>query len=202
MAKMDQLPAELRQEILQHLDLDSLKSLRQASKDWASLGEEYLISSTFKTYLHRDDFGRLESLSEHPRFPSYIRRLEFNLGEVNEYHARHNTYFMQYLQEPEYRNSLLAEAWTYHGDLKMSKEAYAHKVCNLACLEDTIKRLPNLESIVVSLHNMPGFTNELFQGIWRFPTTRALPRVLTWERFTAILTAVSCEYYSVTLYEF
>ncbi|RDW58071.1 hypothetical protein BP6252_13482 [Coleophoma cylindrospora] len=188
---MDQLPAEIRREILQLLDLDTLKALRQVSKDWADLGEEYMISSTFVTYLHRDDFGRLQSLSEHPRFPSYIRRLEINLGEVNEYHARHNTYFMQYLQDPEYRNSRLNEAWAYHGGLKTLKEVYAPKVCDPSLLEDTFKQLQNLESIAVSLHNMPGFTNELFQGIWRFPTTRALPRVWTWERFTSILTAVS-----------
>jgi len=65
---MEVLPVELRQTILQILDLDSLKSIRLASKAWAFLAEEYLISPSFTTLPHRDDMSRLLAISQHPNF--------------------------------------------------------------------------------------------------------------------------------------
>ena len=65
---MEVLPVELRQTILQILDLESLKSIRLASKAWAFLAEEYLISPSFTTLPHRDDMSRLLAISQHPNF--------------------------------------------------------------------------------------------------------------------------------------
>ncbi|KAL3428392.1 hypothetical protein PVAG01_01901 [Phlyctema vagabunda] len=187
---MEHLPTELRRHILQCLSIPSLKALRQCSKIWGTLGEEYLLDPTYITYPHRDDFTRLKDISKHPRLASYIQRLEFNLGEVNEYHARHNTYFMQYTQEPEYRDQILGEAWAYLAQLKSLKEKYARTVCDEACLRSCFAGLTALKSIAVSLHKVPGFTNSLFESVWRFPSTRSLPRVTTWERFSSLLIAL------------
>jgi hypothetical protein len=93
---MERLPVELRRAVIQHLDIPTIKSLRLTSKAWGALGEEYLVSPLFTALAHRPDIGRLIALSEHPKFSFRIQKLRFNHGEINEYHARHNTYFLQY----------------------------------------------------------------------------------------------------------
>ena len=82
---MERLPNELRQDVLQHLVLSDVKSIRLASKDWARLGADYLIKPTVYTLPHRDDFTRLLQLSRHPLLESYVQRIVFNCGYI-----RHN----------------------------------------------------------------------------------------------------------------
>ena len=76
---MEHLPVELRQTVLQFLDLESLKSIRLTSKAWAVLGEEYLISDSFTTLPHRDDMSRLLSISQHHKFCFRIQNRKLTL---------------------------------------------------------------------------------------------------------------------------
>lgn len=50
---MDLLPVELLRNVIEKLDVSSIKALRLTSRLWASLGEDYLIHSTFNTLPHR-----------------------------------------------------------------------------------------------------------------------------------------------------
>ena len=100
---MEELPIELRRSVLQHVDLTSLKNLRLTSKPWAELGEEYLLSPVFNVFACRPDFNRLHLIAEKEKFKYRIQSLHFNHAEVNEYHARHNTYFLQYMRDTETR---------------------------------------------------------------------------------------------------
>jgi hypothetical protein len=189
---MEHLPIELRRAIIRHVDIPSLKSLRLTSKSWGALGEEYLISSVFTSLPHRPDLSRLQDLSQHPSFKHRIRSLILNHGEVNEYHARHNTYFLQYMREPESRLEAQTSAWGIYAHLKESKELYLPKSCEPEALRRMFSRLPNLRSIEVTLTSCPFEEGhpELLKDIWKIPSSRLLPRVATTERFTNILTAV------------
>jgi hypothetical protein len=148
---MEDLPIELRRVVIRHVDIPSLKSLRLTSKSWGALGEEYLISSVFTSLPHRPDLSRLQDLSQHPSFKHRIRSLILKHGEVNEYHARHNTYFLQYMREPEARLEAQTSAWGIYAHLKESKELYLPKSCEPEALRRMLGRLPNLRSIEVTL---------------------------------------------------
>jgi hypothetical protein len=128
---MERLPIELRQEILRYLRLQDIKSIRLASTSWAELAQTYLIPPTFLSLPHRDDFGRLLLLSQHPSFACSIEKLELDMGELNEYHARHNTFFVQYMRDPEDRDHESQEAWAEYTKLKSQKESLADNIAIL-----------------------------------------------------------------------
>lgn len=191
---MEHLPIELRRAVIRQVDIPSLKNLRLTSRAWGALGEEYLISSVFTSLPHQPDLARLQALSQHPSFKHRIRTLILNHGELNEYHARHNTYFLQYMREPESRLEAQTSAWGTYAQLKEEKERYLPTSCEIDTLTRIFGRLPNLRSIEVTLTTCPFEEEghpELLKDIWRIPSSRLLPRVATTERFTNILTAVS-----------
>lgn len=185
---MERLPNELREEILRYLQLQDIKSIRLASNSWAELAQPCLIPPTFLSLPHRDDFGRLLLLSQHPSLARSIEILELDMGELNEYHARHNTFFVQYMRDPEDRDHESHGAWAEYAELKSRKESLAGKYCNLDLLEETFKNLPNLRAIDVNLMRCP-FQHPLLQQIWQIPTTRLLSRVSTTQRFSNIIYA-------------
>lgn len=186
---MDNLPVELRRQIFQHLELSSIKSLRLTSHANASVGEDFLVAPTFNTLIYRDDFTRLLALSQSSKYSHRITNLNINLAELNEFHARHNAYFLQFMREPEERDPLRDEAFSTYGSMRSQKEQFAETVCNSALLKEILPNLGNLESIAVTLATCP-FSNELLQQIWRIPSSRALHRVLNTERFSAVLSCL------------
>jgi hypothetical protein len=191
---MEHLPIELRRAVIRQVDIPSLKSLRLTSKAWADLGEEYLISSVFTSLPHCPDIPRLQALSQHSSFKHRVRSLILNHGELNEYHARHNTYFLQYMREPESRLEAQTSAWGTYTQIKEEKERYLPTSCETNTLTTIFGRLPNLMSIEVTLTTCPFEEEghpELLKDIWRIPSSRLLPRVATTERFTNVLTAIS-----------
>ncbi len=191
---MEQFPTELRRSVIQYLDLSSLKSLRLTSRAWAALGEEYLISSDFNALPYRPDTERLMKLSKHPKFSFRIQSICFNHGEVDEYQARHNTFFLSYMQEAESRLQSQSGAWLVYGNLRKEIEQYLPRSCELEVLTEIFGSLPNLRTIEVTLMTCPFKEEnhpELLGQIWALPTTRLMPRVATTQRFTDILTALS-----------
>ncbi|RFU36265.1 hypothetical protein B7463_g129, partial [Scytalidium lignicola] len=187
---MDQLPIELRRQILAHLDLPSIKSFRITSHANAIIGEDYLLTPTFNTLLHRDDFSRLLYLSQCPKYSYRITTLNINFAELNEFHARHNAYFLQFMRVPEDREQLRDETWSTYFKMKTQKEEFARNVCDPGLLKGAFSKLENLRSIAVTLAACP-FPSELLQQVWRIPSSRALHRVLNTERFTSILSALA-----------
>ncbi|KAF4619060.1 hypothetical protein G7Y89_g14785 [Cudoniella acicularis] len=191
---METLPVELRRDIVQHLAPEDLKSIRLASKLWATLGEEYLISPTFSALPYRGDLDRLESISRNLKFCFRITSLNLNHGEVNEYHARHNTYFLQYMQEPDDRLEAQSSTWASYAELRELKDQYLPEFFDFDRLVKIFSGLSNLESLEVTLMTCP-FQEEthpyLLKDIWGIPSTRLLPRVATTERFTILLTALA-----------
>ncbi|KAL5331177.1 hypothetical protein ACEPPN_000706 [Leptodophora sp. 'Broadleaf-Isolate-01'] len=193
---METLPNELRRAILTHLPISDLKSIRQTSKSWALLGQEYLLSPIFRTLPHRPDTLHLKGISSHPAFNHRIQAIHFNHGEVNEYSCRHNSYFLQYLMVPEERLTQQYTTWEAYEYFKQLTQKYLPTSCDEDTLTGIFAKLPNLTTLEVSLTRCP-FTNsdpkvpDLLTNIWNFPSTRLLPRVATVERMTSILHAVS-----------
>jgi hypothetical protein len=191
---MEELPIELRRAVLQHVNLTSLKNLRLTSTSWAELGEEYLLSPDFNVFACRPDFDRLRLIAEKEKFKYRIQSLHFNHAEVNEYHARHNTYFLQYMRDPETRVETQTSTWHTYMELKEEIESHLQTFSSTDNLEWILSRLPNLRSIEVSLMQCP-FPEEhhpdLLKEIWRIPSTRYLPRIATVERFRCLIEAVA-----------
>jgi hypothetical protein len=117
-----------------------------------------------------------------------VETLEIIMGEVHEYHARHNTYFIQYLNHPEDREEYSREAWNEYLELKSQKKSLASKYCKLDILEKAFEHLPNLKSIEVNLSSCP-FEHPLLQRIWHIPSTKLNARVPNTLRFINIITA-------------
>jgi hypothetical protein len=167
---MEELPIELRRSVLQHVDLTSIKNLRLTSKPWAELGEEYLLSPVFNVFACRPDFNRLHLIAEKEKFKYRIQSLHFNHAEVNEYHARHNTYFLQYIRDPETRVETQTSTWHTYMELKEEIESHLQIFSSTDDLEWIFSRLPNLKSIEVSLMQCPfpeEHHPELLKDIWR-----------------------------------
>ncbi|KAL2061633.1 hypothetical protein VTL71DRAFT_7010 [Oculimacula yallundae] len=211
-SKMDTLPVELLQQILQHLPLASLKCMRQTSKFWSTLGQPYLLLPTFRTLPHRPSTLHLQEIAHHPFYSSQIKTINFNHGEVNEYSGRHNSYFLHYLMVPEERLTQQHITWDAYSSYRQLTDQYLPQSCDEEVLTDIFSRLPNLNSLSISLmtcpfppppqnpnlnsnsNSNPGSktTNpDLLPEIWAFPSTRLLPRVATVERMTSLTSAIS-----------
>jgi hypothetical protein len=144
---MDELPTELRRAVFEQCDRETVKSLRQTSKTWAKIGEDYLLPSTFTTYPYRKDRDRLDSISQHQGLAKQIQKLCFNHGEINEWHARHNTYFLNYMRNSEEVSDEMATAWHHYNSLKRLMEVYHFNSYEIDRLEPIFARLPNLQSV-------------------------------------------------------
>lgn len=196
---MEALPTELRNQILSDCTLCSVRSLRRT---WATLGFEYLLSSTFTTLPHRPDFERLLAVSKVPLFSQRLETLCINLGEINEYHARHNSYFVQYMRDPDDRLATSEQSWGAFAGFRKDKTKHMQSACLPGLLDPALKNLPELRKIEVSLATCPfpegDEKTELLRQIWNIPSTRHLPRVSTTERFTALLNALAASPSTVT----
>ncbi|TVY54846.1 hypothetical protein LSUE1_G009999 [Lachnellula suecica] len=190
---MNELPIELRRAVFEQCDRGTVKALRRASSSWASIGEEYLLSPTFTTYPYQNDRDRLDSISKHERLSKQIQNVCFNHGEINEWHARHNTYFLNYMRNSEEVSEEMASAFFHYNSLKKQMEIYHINSCDADRLGPIFGRLPNLQSIEVSLMNCIFYQEHdplVLKQIWSIPSTRRVPREATVERFTSILLAL------------
>ena len=190
---MDELPTELRQAVIEQCDRETVRSLRRTSKTWAKIGEEYLLPSTFTTYPYRNDTDRLDSISQHEGLAKQIQKLCFNHGEINEWHARHNTYFLNYMRNSEEVSEEMATAWHHYNSLNRLMEMYHLNSCSIDRLEPIFARLPHLQSVEISLMNCIFYKEDdplVLKQIWSIPSTRRVPREATVDRFTNILLAL------------
>lgn len=185
---MEDLPIELRRAILDVCPIDSIKSIRQTCVSWASIGEEYLLSPNFTSLPHRDDLTRLYNISQHTTLSEYVRSLKLNMGEMNDYQARHNVYFIHYTRDPELRQSLLDVGWKEYAWLQKDKASLAENCQLLQALQRSLGHLPNLQGTDIRLTECP-YDNEMLQRLWKISTTKQGPRRLDMGNFYRILKA-------------
>ncbi|TGO29860.1 hypothetical protein BPAE_0010g00440 [Botrytis paeoniae] len=187
------LPVELTRFVILYMDLPAIKSTRLTCKFLSFLSTPYLILPKFHGFAHRPDFNRLLQLCRHPTFSSCIQSIELNLGDIDEFHARHNAYLFNpepNISNPETRAELAEEAWFRYSSLKFLREEHSSRICDPDILSEVFRSLPNLSALSVSMANFP-LPDEpalsLLASVWRVPSTRLLRRELTKERFTTIL---------------
>ena len=84
-AKIDQLPNELKTQIFGYLepDLESIRNIRLASRSWAFLGSPYLLDTTFDMHSNRDDMNRLVEIAQHPYFSQRIKKLAIKWASID-----------------------------------------------------------------------------------------------------------------------
>jgi hypothetical protein len=77
----DTIPYELKRLIYDYVDLETIKSLRQVSKAWASVGVELLLLPSFNIKSHSLDVQRLIDIGSNPTLslqaPKVIRKVIF-----------------------------------------------------------------------------------------------------------------------------
>ncbi|TGO87477.1 hypothetical protein BPOR_0223g00040 [Botrytis porri] len=190
------LPVELMRFVILYMDLPAIKSTRLTCKFLSFLSTPYLILPKFHGFVHRPDFNRLLQLCRHPTFSSCIQSIELNLGDIDEFHARRNAYFLSpepNIFNPDTRAELAEEAWFRYSSLKFLKEEYSSRICDPDILSEVFRSLPNFSALSVSMANFP-LPDEpalsLLASVWRVPSTRLLRRELTKERFTTILVSL------------
>ncbi|KAF7929150.1 hypothetical protein EAE99_004894 [Botrytis elliptica] len=186
------LPVELMRFVILYMDLPAIKSTRLTCKFLSFLSTPYLILPKFHGFAHRPDLNRLLHLCRHPIFSSCIQSIELNLGDIDEFHARHNAYLFKSdpnIFHPETRAELTEEAWSRYSSLKFLREEFNSRICD-SDLSEVFRSLPNLSALSVSMVNFP-LPDEpalsLLASVWRVPSTRLLRRESTKELFTTIL---------------
>ncbi|EKD15378.1 uncharacterized protein L3040_001745 [Drepanopeziza brunnea f. sp. 'multigermtubi'] len=194
---METLPIELRASVLQYLPLQELKNIRLASKNWALLGENYLMSPSFISAPHRPDTVRLHKISCHPTYARQIISVIFNHGGLNEYPPRQQLHFMKHYYRRSIRDQQ-SETWKASANFNRVEEKFLSGPCDEAILTDIFSRLPNLREVNVTLVASCPISKadrkvpRLLRDVWLFiPSPRPLDRVAIVERMNAIVRVLS-----------
>ena len=186
---MDFLPVELVRLVFQYCDAPSVRALRLASGRYADIGYEFLLDPHFTAVEWRDDISRLSSIAGSDRLRGSIRSLTFNLSKLDEYNARHTTFFQHWLQDPEDRNAILQEAWTRYHELEASARELPPLHSRTSIVEEAFKRFPALQSLDVTLTKCP-YPIALLQEVFQLRTCRKRDRAQACKNMNAIVSAI------------
>ena len=190
------LPFELRQAILECLDLTSIKNFRLASKQYAELGADYLISPSFRAFAHRPDYHRLKSIANEEKFNYRIVSLYLNHAQLNVPHWRRPVFFAPRAwvgSVPSRSDEALNDARHTFTIMDQNSKKNLPTWATSDSFEYVLRRLPYLKSIQVSLMDCPfeEYRPALLKDAWKIPSMRLLPRSDTVDQFTSVLEAVA-----------
>lgn len=186
---MDFLPVELVRLVFEYCDPPSIRALRLASARLADVGYEYLVQPHFNAVEWRDDIKRLRSIAGHDRLRGSIRSVTFNFSKVDEYNARHTTFFQHWLQEPEERSAMLQDAWLKYYELEESTRKFPPFHSRSAAVEESFKRLPNLKELEITLTKCP-YDIEILKEVFEVRSCRKRDRNQTCKNMNAIVSAI------------
>ncbi|KKY36875.1 hypothetical protein UCDDA912_g03102 [Diaporthe ampelina] len=173
---MESLPVELVRLIYESCDLPSVKNLRLMSSFFAEIGLEYLMQSKINVVSWRDDVARLHSIATHQRLRSAIQSLTINFADVDEYNARHASFFQHYLEDPEERNERLQAAWLAYWEAKQQRMTVPAFDSRPDMVLEAFRNLPNLRDLDVTFTRCPfdiDVLDQVFQGL---PSCRKMDR--------------------------
>ncbi|KAK4226178.1 hypothetical protein QBC38DRAFT_510567 [Podospora fimiseda] len=189
---MDSLPVELVRLIFQYCDYPSVRALRLGSGRLADIGYEYLLPDHFTVVEWRDDVKRLHSIANHDRLRNSIRSISFNFAKIDEYNARHTTFFQHWLQEPEERNNLLQDAWVKYYELEAQGQGLPAFHTRSALIEDAFKKLSStdrLKSLEITFTKCP-YDIEVLRQVYELRNCRKRDRAQACKNMNAIVSAV------------
>lgn len=187
---MESLPVELVRIVFQYCDLPSVKTLRLMNGVFADVGYDYLVPSEFNVVGWRDDITRLHSIASHDRMKSSIESITINFAEVDEYNARHASYFNNFAQDPEERSDLLANAWVQYYEADKRRKALPAFDSRPALIQDAFKSLPNLKDLQVTFTKCPfdiEILGQVFEGL---PNCRKMDRAQAIKNLALIASAL------------
>lgn len=171
---MESLPVELVRLIYEFCGLESIKALRLQSRVFAAVGLDYLIGDTIHVLGWQVD--RLHSISAHDQLNSRIQSLTLNFAEVDEYTARHASFFQHYLQEPEERNERLTAAWTQYYEADKRRQAAPPFASRSELVLQSFRNLASLRHLEVTFTQCPfaiDVLDDVFKGL---PSSRKMDR--------------------------
>ncbi|KAJ9154969.1 hypothetical protein NKR23_g2159 [Pleurostoma richardsiae] len=186
---MDSLPVELLRLIFQYCDPAAVRNLRLVSGTLAEVGYEYLIQPEFTALAWRDDVKRLHSIASHSRLQGSVESITFNFSEVDEYNARHASYFQHYLQDPEERNGVLGEAWNRYYEAEKRRKQLPTFDSRSAMVRDALKQLPNLSDLSVTFTKCPFHIDVLEHVFDGLPNCRKMDRAQACKNLNLIIAA-------------
>lgn len=185
---MDSLPVELLRLVFEYCDLGSVKALRLQSHVFAAVGLDYLIGENISVLGWKVE--RLHSLSTHDHLKSRIQAVTLNFTEVDEYTARHASFFQHYAEEPEERNDRLGEAWAQYNEADKLRKASPAFDSRPELVLQSFRNLPNLEALEVTFTKCPfniDVLNQVFNGL---PGCRKMDREQTAKNLAVIANAL------------
>jgi len=168
---MDSLPVELLHFIYQYCDTPTVKSLRLVSGKLAEVGYDYLLQPHLTAVEWRDDVERLHNIASHERLRKRIQHITFNFSKVNEYEARHASFFQNWVQEPEERNAVLQDAWDTYYELEEQSRKLPALHTRSDSVEDSFKQLPALRELEITYTKCP-YDIEVLQHVFNVPKCR------------------------------
>lgn len=190
---MDYLPVELVRLIFEYCDPPSVQALRLGSARLADIGYEYLLPEHFTAVEWKDDVKRLHNIANHDRLRSSIRSLTFNFAKVDEYNARHTTFFQHWLQEPEERNMLLQDAWIRYYEIEEKAKGLPAFHTRSGLVEGAFKKLAkagdNLRNLEITFTKCP-YDIDVLKQVFEVRNCRKRDRALACKNMNAILSAV------------
>lgn len=185
---MEALPVELVRLVYEYCDLESVKALRLQSRIFAAIGLDYLIGESVHVVGWRAD--RLHAISTHDQLSGRIRNLCLNFAEVDEYSARHASFFQHYLEDPEERNERLAAAWAKYYDANKLRKASPAFDSQPDLVLQSFQNLPKLDDLEVTFTKCPYRIDVLEDAFKGLPSSRKMDRDQAAKNLALIASAI------------
>ncbi|KAH8884787.1 hypothetical protein GQ53DRAFT_378457 [Thozetella sp. PMI_491] len=186
---MDSLPVELLRLIFEACDVASVRNLRLVCGTLAEVGYDFLLPSHFTASSWRDDISTLHAIASHERLRDKIESVTFNFSKVDEYSARHTSFFQHWTIEPEDRNNLLQNAWLKYYELETATRGMPAFHTRAAAVEDAFRNLPNVTELEVTYTKCP-YDIELLKDVFRLRGCRKWDRADACKNINAIVSAI------------
>ncbi len=186
---MDSLPVELLRLVFEACDAPTARSLRRVCRVLAEVGYDYLLPPHFTTASWRDDVSTLHAISTHGRLRESVEAVTFNFSQIDEYSARHTSFFQHWIVEPEQRNTLLQDAWVRYYELEAASRGLSVFHARAAAVEDIFKNLPNLKELDVSYTKCP-YDIDILKDVFRVRTCRKWNRSEACKNINVIVSAM------------
>lgn len=186
---MDSLPIELLRLIFEYCDAPSVRGLRLASNTLATVGYDYLIPPHFTSVGWRDDVNRLHSIAAHDYLRSSIESVTFNFAQVDEYNARHTSFFQHWLQEPEERNDLLQDAWTKYYETEERGRGLPSFSSQGGLVEEAFKNLSKLKALEITYTKCP-YDIDVLKDVFLVRNCRKRDRLQACKNMNVIVSAI------------
>ncbi|OIW28377.1 hypothetical protein CONLIGDRAFT_374627 [Coniochaeta ligniaria NRRL 30616] len=186
---MDSLPVELLRLIFEYCDATTVQHLRLASSTLATVGYDYLIPPHFTSVEWRDDVKRLHSIASHDQLRSSIESITFNFAKVDEYSARHTSFFQHWLQEPEERNEILQDAWTRYYETEERGRGLPSFSSRGSLVEEAFKNIPRLTDLEITYTKCP-YDIDVLKDVFLVRNCRKRDRVQACKNMNVIVSAI------------